>query len=153
MVQLTSLLSVLYSTQLRLFMQKMIIPSVTNDGRGTSLFSTREIALHGEPLRMLSEQQDCVNFRLRHSTANYSSDWHVAGDPTLLVILKGTVAIILRDGTTKTFAAGELFIAEDYLLPEVVFDNAMHGHRAEVVGEEALSVLHLKLARLKTKSN
>jgi len=128
-------------------MQKITIPCVVNNGQGTSFFSTREIALHGDPLRMLTEQQDCINFRLRHSTADYSSDWHVAGDSTLLVILKGIVAIVLRNGETKEFAAGELFIAEDYLLPEVVFDNAIHGHRAEVVGEEDLAVLHLKLEK------
>ena len=69
----------------------------------------------------------------------------MAGDPTLLVILKGIVRIELRNGDTKDFSAGEMFIAEDYLLPDVVFDNAIHGHRAEVVGEEDISVLHLKL--------
>ena len=125
----------------------MIIPCVLNNGEGISTFSTKEIALHGDPLRMLSEQQHCINFRLRHSTSNYSSDWHVAGDSTLLVILKGTVRIELRNGDTKDFSAGELFIAEDYLLPDIVFDNAIHGHRAEVVGEEDISVLHLKLNR------
>lgn len=128
-------------------MQKTIIPCIINDGQGVSSFSTREIALQGEPLRMLTEQQDCVNFRLRHSTADYASDWHVAGDSTLLVILKGIVRIELRNGMTKDFAAGELFIAEDYLLPEVVFDNTIHGHRAEVVGNEDLAVLHLKLEK------
>ena len=131
-------------------MQKMIIPCVLNNGKGISTFSTKEIALHGDPIRMLSEQQHCINFRLRHSASNYSSDWHVAGDSTLLVILKGTVRIELRNGDTKDFSAGELFIAEDYLLPDVDFDNAVHGHRAEVVGDEDLSVLHLKLKRAPT---
>lgn len=131
-------------------MQKMIIPCVVNNGVGSSTFSTQAIALHGDPLRMLSEQQNCINFRLRHSESAYSSDWHVAGDSTLLVILKGTVRIELRNGDTKDFAAGELFIAEDYLLPDVVFDETIHGHRAEVVGEEDLSVLHLKLKKAPT---
>ena len=128
-------------------MQKTIIPCITNHGRGISSFSTREIALHGEPVRMLTEQQNCVNFRLRHSTSDYASDWHVAGDATLLVILKGTIRIELRNGMTKDFSAGELFIAEDYLLPDIVFDNTIHGHRAEVVGKEDLAVLHLKLEK------
>ena len=131
-------------------MQKMIIPCVLNNGEGSSTFSTKEIALNGEPIRMLSEQQNCINFRLRHSASNYSSDWHVAGDSTLLVILTGTIRIELRNGDTKDFSAGELFIAEDYLLPNVDFDNAIHGHRAEAVGDEDLSVLHLKLKRAPT---
>ena len=65
----------------------------------------------------------------------------------LLVILKGTIRIELRNGMTKDFSAGELFIAEDYLLPDIVFDNTIHGHRAEVVGKEDLAVLHLKLEK------
>ncbi len=130
----------------------MIIPCVLNDGKGISTFSTKEISLHGDSLRMLSEQQSCINFRLRHSESNYSSDWHVAGDSTLLVILKGIVRIELRNGDTKDFSAGELFIAKDFLLPDVVFDNAIHGHRAEVVGDEDISVLHLKLERAPTST-
>ena len=128
----------------------MIIPCVVNNGKDISTFSTREITLNGEPFRMLSDQQNCINFRLRHSASNYSSDWHVAGDSTLLVILTGTIRIELRNGNTKDFSAGELFIAEDFLLPNVDFDNAIHGHRAEAVGDEDLSVLHLKLKRALT---
>lgn len=125
----------------------MTIPCVVNNGRDASIFSTREIALHGEPFRMLSEQQKSVNFRLRHSESNYSSDWHVAGDPTLLVILKGTIRIVLRNGDAKEISVGELFIAEDYLLSDVAFDNTVHGHRAEAIGNEDLSALHLKLEK------
>ena len=134
-------------------MQKMIIPCVVNNGLNASFFSTREIALNGSPLRMLSEQQKCVNFRLRHSETTYSSDWHVAGDPTLLIILKGKIRIALRNGATKEFSAGEVFIAEDYLLPNVIFDNTIHGHRAEVIGKEDLSALHLKLEKRQTNKN
>lgn len=128
-------------------MQKIKIPCVVNNGKGASTFSVREVALHGDSFRMLSEQQNCINFRLRQSESTYSSDWHVAGDSTLLVILKGIMRIELRNGDTKEFTAGAHFIAEDYLLPDVVFDNTIHGHRAEAVGTEDLSVLHLKLSK------
>ncbi len=123
------------------------IPTVSNDGKGASVFAQRSIELHGDEQRMLSEQIQAVNFRLRKSNHHYSADWHIAGDPTLLIMLQGTVRISLRNMRYQDFSAGQLFVAEDYLLPEVVFDNSLHGHRAEVIGTEPISVLHLKLER------
>jgi hypothetical protein len=120
------------------------IPSVTNDGYGKSVFGTREIELSGLSNWMLSEQQSALNFRLRSSTNPYQSDWHLAGDPTLLIILTGVIEIQLRDGSSQQFAAGDLFIAEDYLIDGVVFDDS-HGHCAQVIGQEVLEALHLKL--------
>ena len=38
--------------------------------------------MNGSPARFLSEQISAENFRLRNSHAKYSSDFHVAGDPT-----------------------------------------------------------------------
>lgn len=127
--------------------KKILIPVISNDGRGVSNFTTRFIDLQGDSERMLSDQQAAVNFRLRSSDTSYASDWHVAGDPTLLVVLAGIVRIILRNDDYKDFSAGEMFIAEDFLLDSVIFDNTLHGHRAEVVSDNDLSVLHLKLAR------
>lgn len=126
---------------------QFILTTVTNQGNDATVFAEREIGLQGEALRMLSEQQDCVNFRLRYSDPAFASDYHVAGDPTLLIVLSGTVRIELRNGEYKDFGAGNMFVAEDYLLPEVSFDAEVHGHRAEVVGDEALRVLHLKLEK------
>ena len=118
---------------------------VINDGYGESFFSEREVALSGNDERMLSEQIAAVNFRLRDSSSNYKSGWHVAHDPTLLIVLTGCIQIELRNGTTKKFTAGEMFIAEDYLKDDVDFDDEKHGHRAQVLGEQRLTVLHLKL--------
>jgi hypothetical protein len=122
------------------------IPSVTNDGCGRSVFGIREIELSGSSNWMLSDQQAALNFRLRSSASSYQSDWHIAGDPTLLIILTGVIEIQLRDGTTQRFAAGDLFVAEDYLSDGVAFDGS-HGHCARVIGQEVLQALHLKLDR------
>lgn len=124
-----------------------IIPSVCNDGRGVSVFSSRQVDLNGTNARMLSEQQAACNFRLRKSDKHYAADWHVAGDPTLLIILTGTLRISLRNGEQLDLNAGQLFIAEDYLQTGVEFVQGQHGHRAEVIGDTALSALHLKLAK------
>ena len=123
------------------------ITTVSNQGDGYSEFGSREICLRGDALRQLSEQQAAKNFRLRKSSADYASDFHVAGDPTLLVILAGRVRLELRSGEYRDFGAGEMFIAEDYLKSGVVFSNKMHGHSARVIGAQSLSALHLKLQR------
>ena len=127
--------------------KNITIPSVSNNGEGASVFSSREISLHGDSQRLLSDQQQAVNFRLRESDASYASDWHVAGDPTLLIILAGALRIELRNGETRDFFAGDKFIAEDYLSANQPFNSRLHGHRAEVLGDDILSVIHLKLEK------
>ena len=123
------------------------ITSIENKGENISFFSEREINLNGSPERFLSEQISAENFRLRTSDNHYSSTWHVAGDPTLLIILTGIVRIELRSGETRDFKPGEMFIASDYLEKDVSFDDKKHGHRAEVVGDAELTAIHLKLEK------
>ena len=102
-------------------MRKIVIPCVSNDGKGQSKFSERGIELHGDANRSLSEQINAVNFRMRNSSNSYSSDFHVAGDPTLLIILSGTVKIELRNGDYQQYTTGEMFIAQDYLAEGISF--------------------------------
>ena len=125
---------------------KMSVPTITNDGRGLSFFSTREIELSGEVSRQLSEQISAVNFRLRRSVG-YSADFHVAGDPTLLIVLSGTMRITLPGGDSKDFTAGDIYIAEDYLKPDIAFEKGVHGHSAKTISDTPYNALHLKLAR------
>ncbi len=122
------------------------IPSIVNDGKAKSYWGHHHISLHGDAAWMLSEQQSALNFRLRSSAAGYQSDWHVAGDPTLLLIQAGTIEIELRDGSLKRFSAGEMFVAQDYLDEGIEFTDLL-GHRARVVGQETLNALHLKLSK------
>ncbi len=95
---------------------------------------------------MLSEQQNAENFRLRTSAVGYVSGWHTAGDPTLLVILSGQLVIELRDGSSNTFSAGDMFVAKDYLKGNVEHGDLL-GHRARVEGNEELTALHIKLCK------
>jgi hypothetical protein len=125
----------------------IIISCVTNNGAGITVFAERKVDLYGSNERMLSDQMSALNFRLRESDASYSSAWHVAGDATLLVVLAGTLRIELRSGETRDFSSGEMFVAEDYLSVGVKFDPIQHGHRAAVVGDERLSVMHVKLEK------
>lgn len=125
---------------------KQTILCVSNDGVGASYFTYRDIALNGTSARMLSDQQDAVNFRLRTSEQDYSADWHVAGDPTLLIVLQGCLELSLRDGSCVDISPGQLFIAEDYLSADTEFTD-QHGHKARVVGDVKLNALHLKLSK------
>ena len=123
------------------------ITSIENLGKEVSFFSEREVVLSGSPERFLSDQISAENFRLRTSDSHYSSTWHVAGDSTLLIILTGTVRIELRSGETRDFKPGEMFIASDFLDKDTVFDDTTHGHRAEVIGDDKLTAIHLKLEK------
>ena len=125
----------------------MSVVCITNDGDNPSYFGKRDIELNGDDQRVLSEQIPAVNFRLRESPSSYVSGWHVAGDPTLLIILSGSISIELRDGQSKHFTSGDMFVAQDFIAKDKVFDSERHGHRACVLGSEKLVALHLKLSK------
>lgn len=125
------------------------IVTVSIDENYCSIFSTTEVSQIGHGERWLSEQQASVNFRYRSSPAGYESDWHVAGDPTLIIVCTGCLELELRDGSKKQFSAGEKFIARDYTPEHLVFDPLLHGHRARMIGEEEFSAVHIKLEKLK----
>lgn len=95
---------------------------------------------------LLSERIPGQYFRLRESLPGYSTDWHLSGDPTLIIIQKGILRISLQNGIYKDFKSGDMFIAADNLPENIVFDPNIHGHRAEVLGDETLLALHIKLA-------
>ena len=123
----------------------LVVISVDEDYR--SVFSTSDFPQSARGEMWISEQQSCLNFRYRSSPAGYESDWHVAGDATLIIVCSGCVEIELRDGSTKQFRAGEKFIARDDLPSHLDFDSKNHGHRARVVGAEEFSAVHVKLGR------
>ena len=122
------------------------IVTITNDGQSGSYFSKREIELNGDITRQLSDQIGAVNFRLRRSK-NYSANFHVAGDPTLLIVLAGTMRITLPSGESRDFTQGDMYIAEDYLAAGVTFKDGLHGHSAKTIGDVPYSAVHLKLSR------
>ena len=121
------------------------LPIVTVDNDLVSIFSEQQYPSHQRGGMRLTEQIATANLRLRKSASGYSSDWHVAGDPTLIIIQQGVLRIILRNGEQRDFVAGDAFIAKDYLPDGIEFDTDKHGHRAEVIGHKALQATHIKL--------
>jgi len=122
------------------------IALITIDNDFNSIFAEKTIALSPRGGMNITDQLPTLSCRLRTSAADYCSDWHLAGDPTLIMIQQSTLSIILRDGSYKNFSAGEFFIAQDKLPKGIGFDPDRHGHRAEVVGEQILHAVHVKLA-------
>ncbi|MGH1439649.1 MAG: hypothetical protein ACRBBR_06035 [Cellvibrionaceae bacterium] len=117
------------------------------DTNGVSIFSEKTVGLSARGGMNISDQLPTLSCRLRTSAANYSSDWHVAGDPTLILIQQGKLRIYLQDNSYKDFGSGDYFVAQDALADDVIFDPKRHGHRAEVLGEQALQAVHVKLAK------
>ena len=102
--------------------------------------------LHGGMI--LTERIEALNFRIRESNPGYKTEWHVAGDPTLILIQKGTLRITLQNGDFQDFGSGTMFIAQDYLPINIDFDPNKHGHQAEVIGKQSLLAIHIKLSEI-----
>ena len=118
---------------------------------GFSVFNEQEYALEDYNGLFITERMDALNFRHRMSEPGYSSSWHVAGDPTLIIIRAGVLRIALRNGEYRDFKAGDQFIAMDRLQDGEIFDDKVHGHTAELIGDQLLLAVHIKLAALTNK--
>ncbi|MCP4594941.1 MAG: hypothetical protein GY843_00480 [Neptuniibacter sp.] len=121
------------------------INAATNQ-TGASIFSEKELTLDDYSGLFITPRIEAENFRHRFSRSDYKSDWHMAGDPTLIIIRSGTLRVGLRSGEQRDFSAGDMFVAQDYLQPEEDFDDQVHGHNAQVAGNEPIEALHIKLS-------
>lgn len=113
---------------------------------GSSIFKDVLYSLENYNGLFITDRIDALNFRHRMSEPGYFSSWHVAGDPTLIIVRSGTLRIGLRNGEYRDFTAGDMFIAQDHLQADEVFDDQVHGHTAALVGDQALSAVHIKLS-------
>lgn len=122
-------------------------PTDANTGQtGASIFTEQSLSLEDYNGLFITPRINALNFRHRLSEPNYFSDWHVAGDATLIIIRSGTLRIGLRNGDYRDFSAGDMFIAKDRLQADEVFNPTLHGHTAAVIGEQQLTAVHIKLA-------
>ncbi|MFT6828537.1 MAG: hypothetical protein ACJAZV_001830 [Roseivirga sp.] len=126
-------------------MSEITLTTISVNQEFISVFDQEVFPQHLSGGMILTERINALNFRIRESKAGYTSDWHVAGDPTLIIIQKGTLRIKLRNGEYQDFGTGTMFIAKDFLPKNIDFDTNKHGHKAEVMGEESLLAVHIKL--------
>lgn len=115
---------------------------------GYSVFSDVQYTVEDYNGLFITDRMDALNFRHRVSEPGYFSSWHVAGDPTLIIIRSGILRITLRNGDHRDFTAGDLFVAQDRLQVNEVFDQNIHGHSAKLVGDQALFAVHIKLSEI-----
>lgn len=125
--------------------QPFIIPTITTNEKGISIFSTVDFSVQPRGGMFLTEQIGSKNFRIRKSDVGYATDFHLAGDATFIIIQKGSLKIELQNGDFKIFNSGDCFIAQDNLPGTIPFNNKVHGHKASVVGTESLQAVHIKL--------
>jgi len=124
-------------------------PIVANTGKtGHSMFSDMHYSVQDYNGLFITDRIDALNFRHRASEPGYFSSWHVAGDPTLIIIRSGILRMTLRSGEYRDFSAGDMFIAQDHLQLGEEFDDEVHGHTAELIGDETLLAVHIKLAEI-----
>ena len=129
-------------------MSNITIQILCNVNTEHSYFIDQQCSLEDYKGMFISPRQQALNFRHRMSEPGYFSDWHLAGDPTLIIIRSGTLRIGLRDESYRDFTSGDMFIAQDKLCDNTDFDNSIHGHTAQVLGDQQLIALHLKLSTI-----
>lgn len=131
--------------EIQLMNEPFIIPIITTNKKGISIFSTIDFSVQQRGGLFLTEQIGTKNFRIRKSDVGYETDFHLAGDATFIIIQKGSLKIELQNGDFKIFNSGDCFIAQDNLPNQIEFDNTIHGHKAIVIGEKSLQAIHIKL--------
>jgi hypothetical protein len=131
--------------EIPLMNQPFIIPTITTNENGISIFENIDFSVQQRVGLFISDQIGAQNFRLRKSDIGYATDFHLAGDATFICIQKGSLKIELQNGDFKIFNPGDCLIAKDNLPENIEFDSEIHGHKASVVGTESLQAIHIKL--------
>lgn len=121
------------------------VSCITVNEHFESVFSEEIVEQEIRGGMVLSPRIATQSLRFRESEPGYTTDWHLAGDATLIIIQQGVLRITLQNGAYKDFKAGDKFIAKDTLPEGITFDASKHGHKAAVIGMEVLKAVHVKL--------
>lgn len=119
--------------------------ALISDAQGVTVWGEHSWPAEPRGGMVLTPRINCSSLRLRRSEPGYRADWHVAGEPVLIVVQRGVLRVIVRDGRARDFGPGDGFIAADAVPAGRAFDAALHGHQAEVIGDTALEAVHIKL--------
>jgi hypothetical protein len=76
----------------------ILITEITADTNGISIFSEREYSMQALGGMTLTDQIGAKNFRIRKSLVGYTTDFHLSGDATFIIIQKGSLKIELQNG-------------------------------------------------------
>jgi hypothetical protein len=114
------------------------------DADGYARFREDALPLaEGTPAVRLSRHYPAQSLQFRHSPVGFASEFHCTRRPQWTFILAGQMEIILRDGSSRLFSAGEGFYSNDLLPANTPFDPQIHGHKSRQVGNAALVTLFI----------
>ncbi|NKB38344.1 MAG: hypothetical protein GKR93_14470 [Gammaproteobacteria bacterium] len=108
------------------------------DENGDSHFSSGEIPMalgsyaQPEPKLGLSKTYQAATATLFSAPPGYFGDWHTAIRKQFLFHLSGISEIVVSDGETRRFKAGDIVLVED---------TTGKGHTARSVGDEDILIL------------
>lgn len=114
----------------------------------------RDVALplpQGTPASRLTALAPSGGWQLRRSPPDFASSFHCTGEPQWLLVLQGKMEIGLRDGSTRIFGPGQFFYSGDTLPEGATFDDAVHGHRSRLIGDEPLVTMFVRAAHWQPK--
>ena len=119
---------------------------------GFARFRDVAVALpQGTPASRLTALAPSGGWQLRRSPPDFASSFHCTGEPQWLVVLQGQMEIGLRDGSARTFGPGQFFYSGDTLPEGATFDDAVHGHRSRLIGDEPLVTMFVRAAHWQPK--
>ncbi len=115
------------------------------DTDGRARFREEAIPLEeGQPMARLSALMGSTGYQLRMSPLGFRSQFHCTENPQWVFILGGAMEIGLQDGSSRSFAPGELFFSADLLPLGARFDPTRHGHWSRQVGDQPLVTLFVR---------
>ena len=102
-----------------------------------SHFEDIEIPLDDKgQIGFLSEKKKASGIIFRETTGDYDYDWHNAPERQFVIVLGGSVEITVGDGSTKVFADGEIFLAED---------TEGQGHKSRAINNKSRKSIFITL--------
>ena len=127
-------------------MTALTLPMLFTDTDGRARFRDEALALdEGSPISRLSALQASGGCQFRRSPVGFASEFHCTTTPQWLVVLSGAMEILLQDGTSRIFKAGDSFYSNDTLPLGAVFDPKHHGHASRQVGDTPLQTLFVRV--------
>ena len=111
---------------------------ITIDEEGNSHFSIGEIPMtltsyaQPEPKVGLSKRYEASSVTFLSAPPGYFADWHTAVRLQYLFHLSGSTEIVVSDGESRIFRAGDILLVEDI---------TGKGHTARVLGEEEVVIV------------
>ncbi len=121
------------------------LPELFTDVDGVARFRDRAVTLNeGSPASRLSAAMPSGGWQMRRSPPGFASGFHCTTTPQWLVVLQGRMEIGLRDGSARVFGPGQCFYSNDTLPAGATFDQALHGHRSRLLGDEPLVTLFVR---------